>query len=96
MQQVEASRQNGDGVRVRFWASARAAAGTSELRVTLPEPANVGTVRDLVLAELGGRPGLERVLRVCSVLVGEKPAHDDQVPVARGSTVEFLPPFAGG
>ena len=39
------------------------------------------------------------VLKSCSALLGDRPvtAEDpDAVVVAPGSTVEFLPPFAGG
>lgn len=42
---------------------------------------------------------LERVLTVCSVLVGEHPvgsADPATVVVEPGATVEYLPPFAGG
>lgn len=83
-------------VRVRFWASARAAAGTSAVAVPVEASVTLGQLRDRVLAALPGRPGLPRVLEVCSVLVGEEPVHDDATQVAPGSTVEFLPPFAGG
>jgi hypothetical protein len=42
---------------------------------------------------------LSSVLAVCSVLLGEQPvasADPGSVTVVPGSTVEFLPPFAGG
>ena len=42
---------------------------------------------------------LPDVLGTCSALLGDRPvtAEDpDAVEVAPGSTVEFLPPFAGG
>lgn len=83
-------------VRVRFWASARAAAGTPELTLQLPAEVSVGRLRALVADALPDRPGLPRVLGVCSVLLGEEPVHDEDAPVGPGSTVEFLPPFAGG
>lgn len=83
-------------VRVRLWASARAAAGTPELTLDLPGAVTVGRLRRLVAEALPGRPGLPRVLEVCSVLLGEEPVHDDAATVPPGATVEFLPPFAGG
>ena len=87
-------------VRVRLWASARAAAGTPELTLDLPgdvaDGVTVGRLRSLVVEALPDRPGLSRVLEVCSVLLGDEPVHDDAATVAPGSTVEFLPPFAGG
>lgn len=88
---------------VRFWASARSAAGTGELTVTLdtagPADPSVAEVRRAVLAALPERPELPRVLGVCSVLLGDRPlgaADAEQVPVPAGTELEFLPPFAGG
>jgi molybdopterin converting factor small subunit len=87
-------------IRVRFWASARSAAGTDAMTVTLdaPEP-TVADVRRAVVAALPGQLELPRVLDVCSVLLGERPmgaADAEQVPVPAGTDLEFLPPFAGG
>jgi len=83
-------------VRVRYWASARAAAGCSEQEVAFAGPF---TLADLVV-ELGAQnPGLARILPTCSVLVGEQPvgsADPGDVVLADGAQVEFLPPFAGG
>lgn len=87
-------------IRVRFWASARQAAGTDEVTVGVgsAEP-TVADVRRAVLGELPGRADLPRVLEVCSVLVGDRPlgaADAEQVRVPPGADLEFLPPFAGG
>jgi sulfur-carrier protein len=84
---------------VRFWASARAAAGVPELVVRVPGEVGLDTLVDLVLAGLPDRDRLRRVLTVCSVLVGDRPAggvERGSVRVSPGATVEFLPPFAGG
>jgi molybdopterin synthase sulfur carrier subunit len=85
-------------VTVHYWASARAAAGVSsdELAVTGPL-----TLTDVVRRAVALHPGsrLPNVLEACSVLVGDRPvasSHPDEVVVAPGDTVEFLPPFAGG
>jgi len=75
---------------IRYWAAARAAAGTSE------EPYAGSTLGD-ILDDAAGRHGeeLRRVLGVASFLV-------DGVRCSRttaltdGMTVEVLPPFAGG
>lgn len=84
-----------DGVTVRYWAAARAAAGVAEESV----PASGLSLADLV-ARLGAdRPALARVLSACSVLLGDQPvgsADRASVVVPAGATVEFLPPFAGG
>lgn len=81
---------------VRYWASARAAAGCASDRVA---PGTLAAVLDEVR---GMRPGdlrFARVVSMCSVLVDETPvgtvAHDE-VLVGAGSVIELLPPFAGG
>lgn len=85
-------------ITVRFWAAARAAAGTDHAVLPVDGPL---TLADVVRRVLAAHPGdrLPGVLEVCSVLVGERPvgtrAHGDVV-VDPGGTVEFLPPFAGG
>lgn len=96
MTSVPAPKADAGSVQVRFWASARASAGTPELTLDLAAPVTVGRLRGLVADALPDRPGLPRVLEVCSVLVGDEPVHDDAVSVVPGATVEFLPPFAGG
>jgi len=83
-----------DVIVVRYWAAARAATGhTTE---TVPAP----TTLEALIDELGRRhPEAARVLAVCSVLVGDQPVgttDPSAVPLPPGSTVEFLPPFAGG
>lgn len=88
--------QPGGDVRVRYWASIRAAAGVAG------EQVSAGPLTS-VLAQLRARHGdsyrFGQLLSICSVLVDEQPAgmreHDD-VQVPPGSTVDLLPPFAGG
>jgi len=78
-------------VTVRYWAGARAAAGQEQ------EAVDASTVGEL-LSVLGARPPLARVLTASSLLVdGEAVRREDvghQLPA--GSTVDVLPPFAGG
>ena len=85
-------------VTVRYWASARAAAGveTDALPVTGPV-----TLADVVrrAAELHAGSRLPGVLEACSVLLGDQPVRSrapESVTVRPGQVVEFLPPFAGG
>ena len=82
-------------VRVRFWAAARTAAGTSE-----DEYDDLGTLADLVAAIRARHgDGLAAVLAVSSFLVDADPVgtRDHRaVLVPGGSVVEVLPPFAGG
>ncbi len=98
------TRANGDAgdeitpITVRYWASARAAAGveTDDLSATGPL-----TLTDVVRRAAALHPGtrLPGVLEACSVLVGDQPVKSrdpESVLVRPGQTVEFLPPFAGG
>jgi molybdopterin synthase sulfur carrier subunit len=85
-------------VRVRYWASARSAAGVESDQLAVEGPVSLADVTQQVLAlHRGSR--LSDVIAACSVLVDDRPAGTSdptQVLVAPGSTVEFLPPFAGG
>lgn len=95
----EAPRADQAGVvHVHYWAAAKSAAGVDgddlavEGAISLAE-----VVRRAVALHPGTRLG--DVLRTCSALLGDRPvtAEDpDGVIVPPGSTVEFLPPFAGG
>ncbi len=83
---------------VRYWASARGAAGveTDALPVSAPL-----TLADVARRAAALHPGsrLPGILEACSVLVGDQPvkSRDPETVVVRpGQTVEFLPPFAGG
>jgi len=88
----------GLSITVRYWASARAAAGvqTDSLPVTGPV-----TLADVVrrAAALHPHTRLPGVLEACSVLLGDQPVASrdpESVTVRPGDSVEFLPPFAGG
>ncbi|GAB2879139.1 MoaD/ThiS family protein [Streptomyces mayteni] len=81
---------------IRYWAAAKAAAGTAE------EAYEAGTLAGALEAARGrhaDRPDFARVLGRCSFLVnGEQVGSRDHdtVPLPEGGTVEVLPPFAGG
>lgn len=85
-------------ITVRYWASARSAAGVEADRLPVEGPISLA---DVVARAVALHPGsrLGEVLHVCSVLVGDRPVSSEEpgeVVVAPGSSVEFLPPFAGG
>lgn len=85
-------------IRVRYWAAARAAAGTAEDAVGAAGPMTLADVISEVARRHPGS-GFADVLSVCSILVGDAPVGSrsaGDVTVLPGSTVEFLPPFAGG
>ena len=90
MQVSHSDAREAETVTVRYWAGARAAAGVEHETVT-----GVHTVGELVGRLVASRPALERVLPVCSVLVGGRASSGDD-PVPAGAVVEVLPPFAGG
>ena len=85
-------------IRVRYWAAARAAAGTTSDDLAVEGGLSLAEVREQVVALHPGTR-LPQVLAACSTLVGDRPAgtaDPNQVRVEPGDTVEFLPPFAGG
>jgi molybdopterin synthase sulfur carrier subunit len=86
-------------VTLRYWASARAAAGvdSDELDVTGLTPLSDLLARARSLHADSVR--FSDVLRTCAVMVGDRPVRTEDpttVQVPPGATVEFLPPFAGG
>ena len=88
----------GETVTVRYWAGARAAAGTAEDVFAVEGDVSLA---DLVVRVLERHPDdrMARTVAVCSVLVGDRPVRSQDpaaVSVAPGSVVELLPPFAGG
>ena len=76
---------------VRYFAGARAAAGTSA------ESIEAASLDDLiaVLAERHGER-LALVLKAASFLVDGLACHDRRAALPAGATVDVLPPFAGG
>jgi len=86
-------------VTVRYWASARAAAGASQDLIAVPGPVSLAALIDLAVARHDESADLRKVLHVCSVLVDDRPVRSSDpvdVLVEPGASVEFLPPFAGG
>jgi molybdopterin converting factor small subunit len=79
---------------IRYWAAARAAAGTEN------ETFHATTLAEALDAARAGRgPEFARVLSVCSCLIDGDPVglrDPASVELLDGATVEVLPPFAGG
>lgn len=75
-------------VTVRYWASARQAAGVVE------EQMDVATLAEL-RAHVVDRPALSRVCSASSYLVDGQQVPADAV-LPDGVVVDVLPPFAGG
>jgi sulfur-carrier protein len=86
-------------IRLRYWASARAAAGVEEDVLEVSGPVTLAQLRERAERLHAGSARFAAVLGTCSVLVGDRPVASEDpaaVQVAPGRTVEFLPPFAGG
>jgi molybdopterin synthase sulfur carrier subunit len=80
-------------VGVRYFAAARAAAGSDSEGLAVRAGVTVGDLVD----ELSGRnPELARVLLRCSYLCDGVAVHDKTQPLHSGNTIDVLPPFAGG
>lgn len=82
-------------ITVRYFAGAKAAAGTDEEKI---EAGGTNGTLEEVLTGLTGQHGeaLDRVLKVASFLVNGAAWRDRQARLPAGCTVDVLPPFAGG
>jgi molybdopterin synthase sulfur carrier subunit len=76
-------------VMVRYWASARAAAGCDTETLTGQR------VGDVLEAAASAHTGLGAILRVCTILLDGHPVTTSQ-SLSAGVILEVLPPFAGG
>lgn len=83
----------GIAVTVRYFAAARAAAGTESETVTVPAGA---TMADLIDDLAGRGDRLATVLSRCSYLCGGIAVRATATPLRQGETIDVLPPFAGG
>jgi molybdopterin converting factor small subunit len=78
---------------VRYFAAARAAAGSDSEQLSVRSGATVGELVD----GLGDRSQeLARVLSRCSYLCDGVAVRDQAQPLQAGNTIDVLPPFAGG
>lgn len=75
---------------VRFYAAARDAAGSAEISVS---PRSLSELLHEISQD---NSRLSQVLERCSFLVDGAICHDRSVEIRAGSTVDVLPPFAGG
>jgi sulfur-carrier protein len=79
----------GSEVTIRYWASARAAAGCDS------ECFAGHHVGDVLGAAAAAHTGLGPVLQVSTILLDGRPVTASE-PLSEGTTLEVLPPFAGG
>ena len=86
-------------ITLRYWAGARHAAGVESDVVESSAPVSLQALVEGAIALHPEATRLPQVLGICSALVDDRPvgtADPGGVLVSPGSTVEFLPPFAGG
>ena len=79
----------GVDVTIRYWASARAAAGCDS------EQLSGHHVGDVLEAAAAAHTGLGVVLKVSTILLDGRQVSATE-PLSQGATLEVLPPFAGG
>ena len=80
-------------VTVRYFAAARAAAGTESETIALRDGTTVAELVDSLAAH---NARLATVLNRCSYLRDGIAVRDDALALSAGDTVDVLPPFAGG
>ena len=90
---MASNQPDGLDVTVRYFAAARAAAGTDSETMTLPPGT---TVAELVKTLAGRGDRLADVLNRCSYLRNEVAVRDETVVLSSHDTIDVLPPFAGG
>lgn len=81
---------------IRYWAAAKEAAGVAEESYYED---TLGAALDAARARRTDRPEFARVLQRSSFLVDGEPAGTRDpytIELGEGTTVEVLPPFAGG
>ena len=81
-------------ITVRYFAAARAAAGVGVDKVQVSSAATVDDLLAAIRAEHGSP--LTGVLERCSYLLDEVAVRDRATPLAAATTLDVLPPFAGG
>jgi sulfur-carrier protein len=81
-------------VQVRYFAGARAAAGTDEELIMLPAGSTVADAAQAI-AELHGEK-LGAVLTACSFLLAGVAVRTPVTRLSDGVQLDVLPPFAGG
>jgi sulfur-carrier protein len=85
--------ENSVPITVRYFAAAQSAAGSDSADIGL----RPGTTLEHLIDELSGTSaGLARVLARCSFLCDGVAVRDRAQVLVPGTTIDVLPPFAGG
>jgi molybdopterin synthase sulfur carrier subunit len=78
-------------VKVRFFAAATDAAGREKDKF---EPGTLGALADEMVQRYG--EDMEKLMPACSFLLDGVAMNDRDADIPNGSTLDVLPPFAGG
>lgn len=81
-------------IAVRYFAAARAAAGVESEKIQVPVDATVVVLLAAVREQHDA--ALSTVLDRCSFLLDEVAVRDRTAPLVGATTLDVLPPFAGG
>ncbi|MDP1850920.1 MAG: MoaD/ThiS family protein [Candidatus Planktophila sp.] len=79
-----------NGVEIRFFAAARAAAGVDQMFCASAQ------FQEIISEICQTRPALAHVIAQCSFLLDSVAVHDQNFVVDDGSIIDVLPRFAGG
>ena len=79
-----------NGVEIRFFAAARAAAGVEQMYCASAQ------FQEIINELCRTRPALAHVIEQCSFLLDSVAVHDQSFVVHDGSVIDVLPRFAGG
>ena len=79
-----------NGVEIRFFAAARAAAGVEQMFCASAQ------FQEIISELCRNQPDLARVIEQCSFLLDSVAVHDQNFFVHDGSVIDVLPRFAGG
>ena len=79
-----------NGVEIRFFAAARAAAGVDQMFCPSAQ------FQEIISELCRSQPALAHVIEQCSFLLDSVAVHDQNFLVRDGSIIDVLPRFAGG
>lgn len=86
-------------ITLRYWAAIRSVAGVDEDVINVAEPVTLAWLLGRADALHRDSSRFRDVLKTCSVMLGDRPVSTEdpeKVLVPPGSTIQLLPPFAGG
>ncbi len=80
-------------VQIRWFAAASDAAGAEQESITVPQGTSIA---DTLSIAADGRERLGRITQISTLLVNGQATHDRSQQILEPTTIDVLPPFAGG